>query len=601
MLVDELTPRAAPWFSTAPAFVAQVVGDAFSQFDRAFHRWRELFRSAERQRDLARATLDNYAITDPRERGDAQRRQRQALDQIDLLLKGDRGQSSDFYAYRYLATEGFLPGYNFPRLPLMAYIPGVAESRSGQVFLQRPRFLALAEFGPRSLVYHEGRAYRVVRARIAISSAEQANAGGTLPTQSARICRSCGAAHFGDERNDCHACGTSLADAQPINGLYRIENVDTEPTERITANDEDRQRQGFDLQTVLQWATRGGQADVRALVTADTEGPVLSLRYGPSATITRINKGLRRRKSRPVMGFEINPRTGAWARQQDDDEQQGPDSPQTQRVVPYVQDQKNALLLQPAQPLGAQTLVTLQHALKRGIEASFQLEESELLGEPLPDPRDRKGVLYYEAAEGGAGVLTRLVSEPDAMARVARAALRIMHLALPDDPVAPIPPADELRDVPGTACVAGCYRCLLSYYNQPDHELIDRRDLEARRLLWRLAHVEAVLAAPTNSAPVAVVNDPDPIGWLATWLAQATGALPTLPAPARSEQSVGVVVLHWPDHYAAVGLPDTPREIQAVWEDRGYTFVRFAGDPLTWSPAFARLAQLLGLAPREAP
>ena len=29
---------------------------------------------------------------------------------------------------------------------------------------------------------------------------------------------------------------------------------------------------------------------------------------------------------------------------------------------------------------------------------------------------------------------------------------------------------------PGTACVAACYRCLMSYYNQPDHELIDRRD-----------------------------------------------------------------------------------------------------------------------------
>ena len=25
-------------------------------------------------------------------------------------------------------------------------------------------------------------------------------------------------------------------------------------------------------------------------------------------------------------------------------------------------------------------------------------------------------------------------------------------------------------------CVKGCYRCLLSYYNQPDHELIDRTD-----------------------------------------------------------------------------------------------------------------------------
>jgi hypothetical protein len=30
---------------------------------------------------------------------------------------------SDFETYRYLAEQGFLPGYNFPRLPLMAFIP----------------------------------------------------------------------------------------------------------------------------------------------------------------------------------------------------------------------------------------------------------------------------------------------------------------------------------------------------------------------------------------------------------------------------------------------------------------------------------------------
>src|SRR5690606_27134532 len=141
------------------------------------------------------------------------RRLRQALDQIDLLLHGRESFSSDFYTYRYLATEGFLPGYNFPRLPLMAYIPGRLDVRSGNTFLQRPRFLALSEFGPRSLVYHEGRAYRVVRARIALSTAEQATAGGNLSTRAVRICRHCGAAHFDAHWNDCHACGQPLGDA----------------------------------------------------------------------------------------------------------------------------------------------------------------------------------------------------------------------------------------------------------------------------------------------------------------------------------------------------------------------------------------------------
>jgi hypothetical protein len=32
-----------------------------------------------------------------------------------------------FFTYRYLANQGFLTGYNFPSLPLMAFIPGRRE------------------------------------------------------------------------------------------------------------------------------------------------------------------------------------------------------------------------------------------------------------------------------------------------------------------------------------------------------------------------------------------------------------------------------------------------------------------------------------------
>ena len=40
------------------------------------------------------------------------------------------------------------------------------------------------------------------------------------------------------------------------------------------------------------------------------------------------------------------------------------------------------------------------------------------------------------------------------------------------------------------ACVAGCYRCLLSYFNQPDHNLIDRRDPEVTAFFCKLAEPE---------------------------------------------------------------------------------------------------------------
>ncbi len=45
----------------------------------------------------------------------------------------------------------------------MAFVPG-GQGEKGQWYIERARFLAISEFGPHSLVYHEGRAYRVDRA-----------------------------------------------------------------------------------------------------------------------------------------------------------------------------------------------------------------------------------------------------------------------------------------------------------------------------------------------------------------------------------------------------------------------------------------------------
>ena len=87
-----------------------------------------------------------------------------AENQLRLLKnEDDEEQFSDFYSYRYFASEGFLPGYSFPRLPLAAYVPG--ERRRGS-YLQRPRFVAIGEFGPGALIYHEGQRYQVTRVQV---------------------------------------------------------------------------------------------------------------------------------------------------------------------------------------------------------------------------------------------------------------------------------------------------------------------------------------------------------------------------------------------------------------------------------------------------
>jgi hypothetical protein len=161
-----------------------------------------------------------------------------------------------------------------------------------------------------------------------------------------------------------------------------------------------------------------------------------------------------------------------------------------QRIVPFVEDHRNVLILTPVKPLTISAMATLQAALKRGIERTFQIEEAELVVEPLPRADNRQALLFYEAAEGGAGVLNRLISEPANLSLVAKAALNLMHF----ENISEIASVEQLSDkerknADGTSiCEAGCYQCLLSYFNQPDHSHIDRRNLDALSLLYGLTN-----------------------------------------------------------------------------------------------------------------
>ena len=129
--------------------------------------------------------------------------------------------------------------------------------------------------------------------------------------------------------------------------------------------------------------------------------------------------------------------------------------------------------------------------LLRGLEIVFQLEEGEILTEPVPAREKRRAILAFEATEGGAGVLGRLTSDP--RRRREHCASRrsiLMHYRNLDAAIAAADPA-LLEKTEDAQCVKGCYRCLLSYYNQPDHELIDRTDDDCP------AHASALGAQPS--------------------------------------------------------------------------------------------------------
>jgi ATP-dependent helicase YprA (DUF1998 family)/very-short-patch-repair endonuclease len=463
-----------------------VIDAAPARFDAAADRWRDLYLSAWKNRAAQHAIVGDHSRP-VKERNRAQQLRDQAEAQLKLLT-GETDESrmqSDFYSYRYFASEGFLPGYSFPRLPLSAWIPG-RRGRSGRDdYLSRPRFLAISEFGPRTIVYHEGSRYRITQVMLPPERAE----GNRLVMQSAKRCETCGYLHQlrdGDHGPDlCENCAAELPMA--VEKLFRLRNVVTKRQDRITSDEEERQRQGFEIWTSIRFALHDGQRSARK-GTLRTDGrPLADLTYAPAATIWRMNVGWRRRAKQEQLGFVLDTERGYWATSDvDADDSEDPMSHSRERVIPYVEDTRNVLLLTPSEQPEPKVMATLGAALKSAIQAEYQLEDSELAVEALPSDDDRRQLLIYEAAEGGAGVLRRLADEPDAFAAVARAALRICHF---DDDGHNQGRAPGARD----ECAAACYDCLMNYNNQRDHRLLDR--FAARDLLLAMA------AGQTETSP----------------------------------------------------------------------------------------------------
>ena len=499
MLRDELTPENAPWYTTD--WLNHVIGSARLSLDQSFDRWRSLFRATTQQMERAHAITMNAAL-DPKVRADAKARYDEARFQNTLLLDERANQNSDFYAYRYLASEGFLPGYNFPRLPLMAYIPARREKVGRDSFLSRPRFLGLSEFGPRSIIYHEGSTYRVKKAILTLRDSGENGTSDRLTTTKVRLCPACGYGHFEAEADSemCVVCDSGLSGENNfLPALYRIDQVGTRRVERISSDEEERVRQGYEVITTLRFADQNGQRRQLPVAFIRDSETFVEGSYGPAATVWRVNLGWKRRKHQTIYGFNIDTATGEWTKDEQAPEEGMDDAPASQavqRIIPYVEDRRNILLIQPKKRLLGPELTTFMYALKRGIEAVFQLEENELAVEPLPTKELRNSILFFEAAEGGAGVLNRLVTDIGAMARVAEKAIDIAHWR---SRLGQFRTISDLEDT-DQSCEAGCYRCLLSYSNQMDHKDIDRKSESVINLLCDLAKSEPKAGTVTGKS-----------------------------------------------------------------------------------------------------
>lgn len=185
------------------------------------------------------------------------------------------------------------------------------------------------------------------------------------------------------------------------------------------------------------------------------------------------------------------------------------------------------------------------------------------------------------------------------MAQVAAAALRLMHHNSPTGPwTSEGLPALEQKLADGQSiCEAGCYQCLLSYFNQPDHENINRRDEQALKMLVAMANAQVGPAqAEAGEAPATQPTMPAPPaqpGVLDRWLHALEAA--HCKAPDATQLSVlggrATVAAQYKASRTLVVLEALPPELRAELLDKGWAVIDMSA-PEQWEALFQQHAHV---------
>jgi len=439
------------------AWIEEVIYQFPQSFDKAFTRWRKLYNDAIALRDIALAVKANpiYSSSSD-ERKQAEKNERQAQRQIDIL-RNDRSVNnsfSEFYPFRYLASEGFLPGYNFTKLPIRTVVGGY----QGAEFISRPRLIALREFGPRNIIYHNGASYSINRLQITdvesnMKKAKISKVSGYFMTD----------AEY--SRETCPITETSLSgdNGEIITNLLEMSETSAVHRQRISTEEEERMSTGFDIETYF--SQPQGTQENEVIFVKNGDQVLLEIFFMPSTKIIQVNHAWRKSEHK---GFHIDINTGFWRKQADinDDNRD-----QIKAVKLYTDYTTDALYIQPMQALGLnqEGVLTIQYALKRALEEVYQVESSEM-GVMSIGEKGSPNILAFESAEGSLGILSQLVKNKDEFQKLIQEAYQICHFKDGKDQR----DGTDGREPIGPAS----YEDLLSYYNQRHHESIDRFSIQ---------------------------------------------------------------------------------------------------------------------------
>lgn len=477
------------------AFAAEIA--AFAWFDRAFietcllhflddldgalERWRTEYSRLDIEREALNLQLGKVSV-------DYHLDRRRSV--IERKLEQMRAGQRDWYLYRYLGGEGFLPGYAFPpQATVLSF-----DDREDE--LARAPVIALTEYAPGNFVYYRGQRYEVTHARPTRRQTPGVEQPQTeLDLEPTLICPACQRVYVGTgevKRARC-ACGADLSAVHPRWGMA-LPHSYAQGRARITADEEERLRLGY---VVTPHYRPGGQSRPFRVLAGDALAFTLTLEH--NGEVLLINQGQREPEGDP-QGFTLCRKCNRWLVGKD----AGPkhlgtakekgECPRNARAPQDLVEglwlthliRSDLALFDVPLPASVSTedteafYKTLANTLLRALLVAFNLDAAELSGflSPAPegDPTSPYRIVLYETTVGGSGVLASL-AEPGRLHTTFARARELLHEGDPEG-----------------GCEKACYECLLSFYNQRDHALLDR----SLALPW-LQTLEQVTVTPLQS------------------------------------------------------------------------------------------------------
>lgn len=469
-------------------WVDGVLNSYLDDFNKALDRWRNLYKLAQQQIEEAQAILRNNVYGDnSNEKKEALLKEKRGIELRDMLLgqnQGKKAEENEFYPYRYLASEGFLPGYNFTKLPQRVLLQ---YKNSDKIeYLSRPKSLALTEFGPQNIIYNNGGKFRISRMMLT---------GDVIPHKF--FYNPMTGVIYKDQENATHH--TDLITGENLDGVtnmipgtcIQLQDMVAQESEKITCQEEERSRKFYHVSTFF------SSDDVRAISMCELKTAngthLANIRYIPSCRLTYI---LESKNDNNANGFAFDTKTGDWISAERmalhlQRQQQHPEEADSIKYVKlFTETTANAIYIQPLEALALKdrgAVRTFLYAFKQAIEDVFQIEGSEIGADVMGEGKI-PNVLIYENAEGSLGVLGRLVAEPSSYHAVVKRAYEICYgtsQPLSNEEREKLTPAD--------------YTNLLNYYNQPYHQLIDVRNIYEPLRIMKNARIEVRCAGQNKS------------------------------------------------------------------------------------------------------